>query len=321
MLSKFRELQPRMLKRIGALVLLGALILGGATACTTPMNNPTNPTGDGTQTPTSPTSPSNSGSQGSSPNQGTEKHSDLLMSVVNDKYYKSLMSKNKNYTAPAFDPHPYAFLEDEGIDIDKILDGTYLATTMSFVLDDEPNNLYINTRILVGDSHYQSYLITYKLTDKEMADYRLIHGNKASYSYTWPAFFINDKISETKQPTKVLQTKYSLSTHEIFQSHLDSAVNIREDYIIPSIDLSNKTYVFILYPLNNKAHVATASKSISFFEFKYPRLRISDNVYVIGQNYMYAELLSKEIKQATTFDLQSTSIFRGKDFETVIGKS
>ncbi len=315
MLNKLRESET--VKRVCTLVMLGALVLGGATACTTPNNNPTNPSIGGTITPTSPISPSTPGSQGSSPNQDNNKHSDLLMSVVNDKDYTTLMSKTRpeNYKIPAFDPHPYAFLEDEGIDIDKILDGTYKANTMTFVLDDEPNNLYMNTRVLIDDSYYQAYLITYKLTDKEMADYKLIHGDYSKYSYSWPAFFINDKISETKQPTKVLETKYTKLTHEVFQKSASAYVSGIKDYILPSIDQSSKSYYYLEYHKHFNPDSAKETKEIFIATFKYSRIRNANGIYEISQDFDSAQILEKAQKQATTFDLQEATIFRGKEFD------
>lgn len=313
LLNKLRESKLEAAKRIGAVVLAGAIALGGTTACTD-INNTTKPTIGGITNPSTP---------GSSSTDKNNKHSALLMSVVNDEYYKSLMARTKieDYAIPAFDAHPFAFLEDEGIDVDKILDGTYKATTMSFVYDDEPNNLYINTRVLIDDNYYQAYLITYKLTDKEMADYRLIHGDNSKYSYTWPAFFINDKISATKQPTEVLSTKYTKKTHEVFEDHLKAVVNKRLEYIIPLIDYTNNTYLYLRYPKHHSYEVAVSTKSFDIGKFKYSLMNNINGIYEIPQSIAQAQLLEKDAKNATTFNLQNATIFRGKNFESISEQS
>lgn len=297
LLTKLLESKQETAKRVTAFALTGVMALGTMAGCTT--------------TTTQPSNPDIGGIHGEAE---TGKYSRLLTSVLNDEYYKSLMSSTKveDYHIPAFDAHPLAFLEDQGIDVTKILDGTYQASTMSFVYDDEPNNLYINTRILIDDSYYQSYLLTYQLTDKEMADYKLVHGNKNSYSYSWPAFFMNDKISETKQPTKVLSTQYTKATHNVFQKNTDSFVNGAKDYILPSITSDNYVYLHYLKHYNNDAGVE--SKQITFATFKYNHVKNIDGIYEILDTYDRATIIEKTTKKATTFDLQDATIFRGQDF-------
>ncbi|MBE6618652.1 MAG: hypothetical protein E7626_02575 [Ruminococcaceae bacterium] len=306
LLNKLRESKTEAVKRIGALAVVGALLVGGLIGCT---NNTTN----------NPNDPTIGGTESSEGTEETGKYSNLLMSVINDEYYNSLMSSTKveDYYIPAFDAHPYAFLEDQGIDVNKILDGTYKAETMTFVYDDEPNNLYINTRVLVDDSYWHSFLITYALTDKEMADYKLVHGDKTEYSYSWPAFFMNDKISETKQPTNVLSTQYTKKTHEVFDKKASSGINNARDYVLPSIDMSSGTYVYLQYPKHYHNDIPTENKDIWTATFKYNYTENFDGIYEIAENFSQAGVLEKETKQATTFDLSSATIFRGTDLENL----
>jgi len=314
LLNKLRESKMEAAKRIGAIALAGALVVGGASGCANKpvTNNPNNPSIGGS---------TNSGSTnpGSNNQEETGKYSRLLMSVINDEYYKSVMSSTnpQNYQIPALDPHPYAFLEDQGIDVNKILDGTYKAQTMSFVYDDEPNNLYINTRVLVDDSYWHSFLVTYALSDKEMADYKLIHGNSKNYSYAWPAFFINDKISETKEPTKVLSTKYTKKTHEVFQKRADISNNQPKDYILPSIDISTKTYTYLHYLKHFNPDVAVEPKQMFVVQFKSNAINMINNAYEINKNISYASVIEKKYRNATTFDLQSATIFRNTNLESL----
>lgn len=306
LLNKLRESKKEAVKRIGALAVVGALLVGGLIGCTNnTINNPNDPTIGGTES-----------SEGT---EETGKYSNLLMSVINDEYYNSLMSSTKveDYYIPAFDAHPYAFLEDQGIDVNKILDGTYKAETMTFVYDDEPNNLYINTRVLVDDSYWHSFLITYALTDKEMADYKLVHGDKTEYSYSWLAFFINDKISETKQPTKVLSTQYTKKTHEVFQKRATSAVNANKDYALPSIDPSSNSYVYLHYSPHFNNDSAIEAKSIFSATFRYDYIQHNGQAYEISEHYGYASVIEKATRNATTFDLSSATIFRGTDLENL----
>ena len=300
--NKVRESYIPVAKRIGSIVLAGSMIASCMAGCANSAPNKKDPDIGGI-----------------SGEAETGKYSNLLMSVVNDEYYKSIMSSTTLETnnVPELDPHPYAFLEDEGIDVDKILNGTYQASTMTFVYDDEPNNLYMNTRILIDDSYYQSYLITYQLNDKEMADYKMVYGDSTAYSYSWPAFFINDKISETKQPTQVLSTKYTKKTHEVFQKKVDSYIGVKHDYILPSIGPESSQYLYLSYPRYSNSTIPTQTKTVFIAQFKYNHIANNDSIYEISENFDRAELLEKETKQATAFFLQDTSVSRGKDFEAL----
>lgn len=314
LLNKLRETKVEAAKRIGAVALAGAIVVGATAGCTNTTNAPNNPNTQNNPnvSATTPSTPNNNGATNEENNAGCSK---LLTSVTNDEYYKEILSKTSvsRYNTPVFDSHPFAFLEGEGIDVDKILDGTYKANTMSFVYDDEPNNLYINTRVLIDDSYYQSYLLTYNLSDKEMSDYKMVHGDSTDNSYAWQAFFMNDKISETKQPTQVLESKYSIKTHETFNEYALSYTNGMKDYAIPYIDASSKTYMYMHYNCHFNPSAAVETKSISTATFKYSRLSETNQIAQIHENFNYAQRLEIATKRATTFDLQKANIFKSSE--------
>ncbi len=293
LINKLTQIKMQTAKRVGAIALAGALVFGTAAGCA----NTVDPSISATQ-------------------EENGKYSNLLMSVVHDEYYKSLVNNEDraDYEKPAYDPHPYAFLEDAGIDTDKILDGTYRANTISYVLDDEPNNLYINTKVLIDDSYWHSFLLTYQLNDKEMADYMSMHGaNESSYTYYWPAFFMNDKISETREPTNVQETKYTKST----QIGLDSyhVRDTQRGYIIPKIAPEADGYSLILY--DNKSHngislttnkIIIAQLSCSYLE-NYP-----NNIVDITEPSRFT-VETKEEKTGTFLTTQNCSLGNRSELE------
>ena len=121
------------------------------------------------------------------------KYSQLLEDLCNDPYYDNLILRAKANDKSVFEsgelaPHPYAFLEDEGFDVAKIKNGSIEAHTLSYVLDESPNNLFINTRVLQDNSYWVSYILNYELTDEEMKDYRLLHGS----TYYIQSVFMNN---------------------------------------------------------------------------------------------------------------------------------
>lgn len=135
-------------------------------------------------------------------------YSQILQNVLNSSNYNTLISNaeasSHYYESAVFDPHPYAFLEDNGHDVVAIKVGTLDCYTCSYILDDEPNNLYINTRVENPGEYYTNYLLTYTLTDKEISDYKLTHNKPtSSVEFYVQAVFMNDEISKQKTPIKI----------------------------------------------------------------------------------------------------------------------
>ncbi len=288
LIKKLTHIKMRSAKRVGAIALLGALVFTAAPGCA---------------------------SNGGTSSGENGKYSNLLMSVVNDEYYKSLVQNQDrgDYAKPQYDPHPYAFLEEAGIDVNKILNGTYQAETMSFVLEDEPNNLYINTKVLIDDSYWHSFLITYKLNDKEMADYFNMHGADNSYHYYWPAFFMNDKISATKDPTNVQETKYTKETKNGFDDYFLRQQGF--NYIFPEIGKKANRYSLILY--NNKFHSGTAFSSNDVFitELGTHFLKeVGNSIFELSRAASY-NVKSKEETSGNFFSTQNYSIGNRTELE------
>ncbi len=237
-------------KKFAALALVGATALSFA-SCNFDSNNPAhNPT----QNPSSSSSQTTS-QQG---NQSNEKYSEMLMNVVNDPEIQTLITNAQQneelFDSAVFDPHPYAFLEDEGYDVNAIKNGETECYTMSYVLDEEPNNLYIATRLLVNDDYYATYLLKYKLSDKEMSDYRSMHGRyDVDYSYKIYATFLNNEISETKEATIVGKSKFSKKTIETHGPYYPNAFKYAPTkpcrYIMINPSIENNTVEFVLTPL------------------------------------------------------------------------
>ncbi len=246
---------------------------------------------------------------------------DLISSIVNDAYYKDLMQKMEEttwqsglYATPAYDPHPYSFLESQGIDVNKILDGTYKAKTLSYVLDNKPNELNISTRVLIDDSYWHAFLITYKLTDKEMQDYKSAHGTPGSYSdYQWPAFFMNDKISELKTPIKAEETKYTKATQDEFNTYHNKTYNNTIGFILSEINNNDNNYNIIYYTTSSSNYASTTNKIVTTKLITLV-LEPLNGIYSITNANSYT-INSREEAQGTTFSTQDCSIMNAKEPE------
>ena len=142
-------------------------------------------------------------------------YSQLVTDLAENDYYNSLIRKAANdpdvLNGPSFDPHPYGFLEDQGIDTDGIKKGNLECKTISFTRKEEPNNLYIMTYAEQDSSkpYFNEYMIRYTLSDSEMEDYKYLHEN-----HYIQAQFINDFISQEKDPEILSYTKMSVNAHK-----------------------------------------------------------------------------------------------------------
>lgn len=172
----------------------------------------------GTNNTNNNTSGNSSNSSHSSSGGKEEKISQMLSNILTSEYYNYLLSSAEQnpdlYDTAKFDPHPYAFLNDEGFDVDAIKNNQIACRTQSFVKDSEPNNLYIATYVEnKSGNYYSQYLLRYKLTDKEMKEYHMLH-NSNSRQFYLEAVFLNNEISKIKEPEVLAETKITTNAHE-----------------------------------------------------------------------------------------------------------
>ncbi len=138
------------------------------------------------------------------------RYSKILQNVLDNEYYNNLIDTAKAgnpdlYESAKFAPHPYGFLEDEGYDVEAIKNGEIECLSHPFVIQEEPNSLYIMVRTSTDATVYTHYLIKYDLTDKEMEDYQMVH--EKSFIQ---ACFMNDMISQMKTPTVISEEKLTV---------------------------------------------------------------------------------------------------------------
>ena len=184
------------------------------------------------------------------------KYSKLLQNVLTNEYYNSLIDSARSgnsslYESGAFQPHPYAFLEEEGFDVEAIQNKQLDCYTMSYVLDEEPNNLYMFTRVNDGSVVY-NYLLMYELTDQEMKDYDMTHDcPKSVTDYYVQAVFMNNEISQMKTPKILGTSKMTVKAFEGMTKSmsLTKYVETHEcDIIMINPNKDAKTFELILVP-------------------------------------------------------------------------
>lgn len=298
--KKIKTLSADVLKKGGCIIAAG-LIAFNLAACN---NNP-----DPTPTP-SPDTPI-TGNQND-----YSQYSKLLQNVLNSEEYDELLARARSgetdlYTSAYLQPHPYAFLEDQGINVDEIKSGETEAYTMSYVLDEEPNNLYMYTRVLQNNSYYQNYLIKYTLTDEEMEDYHMLHTGTGETHYYIQSAFINNEISKMKTPTIVGQAKISVEAHENLTESFQSGKPTNTDHcniIMFNIDENSETFTLIAIPKYYDDYKMTYDHLIRESKYIAPTISLNNNIYNNPQSRQMLSCLTSEKKNAVLYFPQDAKL-------------
>lgn len=253
--------------------------------------------------------------------------SKLFQNVMSNLEYKILVDRaddnNELYKSAYFDPHPYAFLEDEGFDVDAIKDGELFCRTQSFVLKDEPNNLYIATYVDCGD-YYEHFMLKYKLTNEEMYDYDYVHGHDYGKFYVESVFF-NNEISKMKEPEIVANTKMTKEAHQDMKKSFINKLKPYEfgsDYFeIILKDYDTEKDSFNLYVMPYIANVVAAKqngKVACFNIFSNSRIDVEGDIYIgptsMTSCFMKEGTMLSAFKKATVYHVQNTDLTANKAY-------
>lgn len=242
------------------------------------------------------------------------KYSELLEEVLNDPYYTQCISKamkNPEYRKSAvFDSHPYAFLESQGYDVNAIMNGEQECRTVSYELEQEPNNLYMFVRVVDGDA-YCYYLLKYKLTEQEMKDYKTMHLfyiENGLYRCHFSAFFLNDKISELKTPEIVGTSKIVKKTTDLnmanYPKHLEDHPSSACDYAILNFNPEDKTFKFLMIPrLSLKACTESYLVDGNYYNRSY-KVFYEDGALALGFDYNAIRKINSTNRRITYFNTQ-----------------
>ena len=198
LLVKLRKKLKKM-KKVAALGLAGLAIAGTLSSCAPLVVN------------TDTTSPDSTITDTQTDVDEQKEYSQTLQTVLNSNYYNSLMANaiannGAKTDINAFQSIPYGFLEQQGYDIETIKKAGEVACYADcYILASEPNNLYIECRVLNHDpvDYYDTYLLKYTLTDQELQDLKGLHntiGRLGKYTMYQTPFFIQqlsyDKTAE-----------------------------------------------------------------------------------------------------------------------------
>ena len=171
-------------------------------------------------------------------------YSNIVNYILANDYYTNLVARaeadpHANNFGKYFAPIPYGFLEEEGYNTQAIKDGQIDANSRSFILDEEPNSLYIaiSVETKTATPYYTDYMIKYSLSDDEVEDYKLLNSKKYI-----EASFLNDAISRTKEPIIISEVRCTVEAHEGLLSSLsdlNTAKQLLKNEAVESIFLKS----------------------------------------------------------------------------------
>ena len=261
----------------------------------------------------------NNGNNSANNNQNNDfsQYSQLLQNILNNEEYDSLIHQvfhggGEVFKNGALKPHPYAFLEDQGFDVNKIKSGKMDAYTLSYVLDEDPNSLYMHTRVLVNNSYWQNYLLKYTLTDREMEDYNMLHLVKNSVTNFYvQSVFMNNEISKMKTPeilgtSKIDANSFSKMTTDLQQYHGSDPYSV----IMLNPNSNDNTFELIAVPSfydeNNMCFDGSILQNVCWGKI-YFNGDVFTDPYLHGA-YIYLESSTKECTIYRTQDVKLNQV-------------
>jgi len=293
-------------QKIAGLIISTAMVFSFAGCEELPTPTPgTNPGGD----------PPTHEEQPGATDERYEGYSELVQNIMSNKRYDELVDQifidNMSIiNSGEVEPHPYAFLEDEGYDVEAIKKGDDLAYTMSYVLDEEPNNLYMYTRVLNND-HYVNYLLKYELTDEEMDDYNLLHCPDGSAHFYLQSIFMNNEISKTRKPEIVGKTKIGVETFEKLTQSLQNTDSLTStdscDFILINPDKQSNTFEIIVLPRLYQDNYMSLHSFCSFVPSR-GNILLKNDVFISPSSLHQIEAPTSTQKNATFYFAQDANI-------------
>lgn len=233
-MSLLKTLKDKLPKTIlVSLAMAGALSFSACTFVKAPVNEVdsdpnttiTDPNGGSTDSNENEQNGSTENEQsGSTENEPTfeEQHSQILLDVINSSYYASLYSKYKTassidnelyYHIYSYDvwPIPFGFLSSQGYEIESIKNGELSCTSYPYMLEDEPNSLYIACKAETKASlnYYTCYTLKYTLSDLEVSDLKYLCDKKAAET---PLFI--QELSYQKTPSVLTKASMSVKAYD-----------------------------------------------------------------------------------------------------------
>lgn len=308
---KARFHNPKIAKKLATLMLSFSMMLATVSCSNLPqVEGPETDLPNDSQQETN----NNNNNKGNNSTEKENDYSQMLLNVLNDNHYNTLINQAKTnpeiYKRGEFKPHPYAFLEDEGFDVNAIMNGSLDCFTMSYVKPEEPNNLYMFTRVTT-ENVVNNYLLKYNLTDKEMHDYEITHNTKdRGRNFCLQSVFLNNEISQLKTPTIVGESTMSKEAFDGMTStmqHRGYADTYNCDIIMTNPNTS--TYMFDLKIIPRPIEDYQMTYSYKIVEMScMGNIIIEDDLYKMPYTYGIFKIKEQDESQIKYYFTQNAKL-------------
>ena len=329
--SKAREKQPfikhkKVLLSIATSVGLALTIafsaFAGVGCKTTPTTvDPTNPNNPTITDPNNP-DPTN-------PDDPTSEYCNIIKDIVSSSYYRDALPKNDSGTAYAGEqitaPHPYAFLQNKGHDISSVKDAKLECESLPYILENDTNHLYVDTRIETKYSdinYYTFYSLKYSIFNKEYMDFYNLSNDKSVLS----SFFVQE-LSAQRTPEVLSEVSLEKSMYNSIISYFKQQPDL---YFNDVFDTEKVTFDLASYDLTNQTlkgkfrNSTNVSKVIQNINIRTGNM-ISGNYVSISEDKIHLVLITPSIigfatqkdyddyknscVTATAFELQHNNLY------------
>lgn len=250
-----KEHSPKAFKKLASLVLAGAIGLT-VTACnfSTAVDDPVKDSSPKYEDSSNIDSSDSSSIEEPPIEVDYSKFSPIIQAMFNNDYYVNLTQKIQKNVANGdyadYYSHPSMFWDSVGVDANEIRSGEIECQTNAYVLDEEPNNLYIATYVTdPTNTYYDQYIIRYALTEQEMKEYHTLREAKV-----WQNFYMNDILSIYKKPEIVKHGKIAIETYNMLKKSFDNnfVVNYFKASVYTIVGEENGKPVFTVTSFDEK---------------------------------------------------------------------
>lgn len=247
------------------------------------------------------------------PNNGDDQNENdsakSLMSYVlsNSEYNQTIQKGAADYeytNSAAYDPHPYAYLAAKGHDVEAIKNGTIECDTLTYVLEEKPDVLYMGVKVYENGvaTHYHFGV---KLTKSQMEDYEKI--NSKPYVQ---APFTNDAITTLnkniiEETCIKIPESSSKSVNESYQAIIPQAWD-DVFMVVTSINPEDNMVTSVMIPrFKNKDKLSKHTTEIGNLKAKSQKSITSyNNIYDIPTLRNHFINLNFTTQESTVYDLQ-----------------
>lgn len=248
----------------------------------------------------------------------------ILNHLLTNPEYKELIQKAVNdyeFSKTAnFDPHPYAYLEKKGYDVTGIKNGTLQCKTVSYILDEKPNSIFMAVRVY-NTNYVDHIFLEFNVSDTIAELYKDIYSRR----YAEMAF-MNDALSKFEDPVNEIITKIWLDADEGLNKECSRMYNSDKpcSILVKDVDMDTDTFNMLIIPgffgMDKKVAYGVTVSTLEECKTRFYEIRNDHGYYDIPGNLNGFKVENRATAEATVYHLQDFEwTYSTLDFEKDYG--